>query len=126
MAQFLLDHNVARELGGLLSRAGHGARSAQALGMARAGDEEYLLLAARSGWTVLTHNAKDFLLLHAAWRHWSRDWGVGLQHAGILVLIPPVTPAEAAREVLSLLGTGTGFTDAAYVWRRRSGWERRP
>lgn len=41
--------------------------------MERASDDAHLSLAARSGWILVTHNAKDFILLHAAWRRWARE-----------------------------------------------------
>jgi len=92
--------------------------------MERAGDEAHLSLAARSGWTLITHNAKDFSLLHAAWLRWSADWQTLAHHAGILVLIPPVSPAEAANEIVSLLEAGQEPGDELYIWRRHSGWSR--
>jgi hypothetical protein len=121
---FYLDHNVALELAHHLRDAGHDARTARDLEMERAGDETHLSLAARSGWTLITHNAKDFTLLHAAWRRWSQEWGVTAHHAGILVLTPPVAPTQAAQEVLALLEAGEALEDALYKWRRHSGWMR--
>jgi hypothetical protein len=50
----------------------------------------HLALAARSGWTLITHNASDFLLLHAAWQLW--EWGVEKGHGGILILFAPAPP----------------------------------
>lgn len=41
--------------------------------MERASDDAHLSLTARSGWILVTHNAKDFILLHAAWRRWARE-----------------------------------------------------
>ncbi len=73
MAEFYLDHNVARELAEHLCHAGHAARTARDLGTERASDDAHLSLAARSGWILVTHNAKDFVLLHAAWHRWSQE-----------------------------------------------------
>jgi hypothetical protein len=103
VADFYRDHNVARELADRLRDAGHGARTARELAMERAGDEAHLSLAAQSGRILITHNAKDFSLLHAAWQRWSADWKTSAHHAGILVLIPPVSPEEATREIESLV-----------------------
>lgn len=97
MADFHLDHNLARELAEHLRRAGHSAQTARELGMERAGDEAHVSRAARMGWTLITHNAKDFALLQAAWSRWSREWEVEAHHARILVLIPAVPPFQAAR-----------------------------
>ena len=67
--------------------------------MDRAGDEAHLALAGRTGWTLITHNAGDFRFLHAAWREWTRESGVETHYAGILILIPPVAPLQAAQEI---------------------------
>ena len=125
MAEFYLDHNVARELGYFLRREGHSARTVQQLGLVRAGDEIHLSLAAQSGWTLITHNARDFTLLHAAWLRWSRDWNVEAEHAGILVLAPPVSPRRAMEEVLALAASEEGLRGALWIWREQSGWVRR-
>lgn len=126
MAEFLLDHNVARDLADHLRQAGHGARTSHALGMERDGDEAYLSRSAQAAWILITHNAKDFVLLHAAWRRWTAEWGVSVEHAGILVLIPPVASAQAAQEVLSLLRANSPLPNALYLWRRSRGWARQP
>ena len=126
MAAFYLDHNVARQLADLLRLAGHDARTAPELGIERAGDEEFVSLAARSARILLTHNARDFTLLHAAWRRWSREWGVTVHHSGIMVLIPPLLPPQAAQEVIALLGSGQSLQDELFTWRRHRGWTRQP
>ena len=122
MAEFYLDHNVARELADHLRRFGHVAHTAHEVGMDRAGDEAHLALAARSGWTLITHNAGDFRLLHAAWRQWTRDWGVEKHHVGILILFPPVAPLQAAQEINALLETESTVRDTLWMWRRGTGW----
>lgn len=117
MAEFYLDHKVARELAEHLRRAGHAARTARDLGMERASDDAHLSLAARAGWILVTHNAKDFILLHAAWRRWAREWGAEAHHAGILVMIPPVSPMRALHELLDLVRSNTDLTDDLCRWR---------
>lgn len=92
--------------------------------MERAGDQAHLSLAARSGWTLITHNARDFTLLHAACREGSRMWEVEAHHAGILALMPPVSPAQAPRAVLNLLQTDQDLAGELYTWRRATGWVR--
>lgn len=92
--------------------------------MDRAGDEAHLALAARSGWILVTHNAGDFRLLHAAWRLWAREWGVERRHTGILILFPPVAPRHAAHEIHSLLGTESDLAGELWTWRRQAGWSR--
>lgn len=125
LAEFYLDHNVAREIGSRLLLAGQGSRDAQELGKARAGDDEHLFIAAQQGWIFLTHNAKDFYLLHDAWRRWSQGWQTPAQHAGILVFIPPITAALAVSELLTFLSSDVPMTNELYTWRPRTNWVRR-
>jgi Domain of unknown function (DUF5615) len=120
-----LDHNVARELADHLRGLGHVAHTARELGMDRAGDEAHLALAARSDWTLITHNAGDFRLLDAAWRQWMREWGVEKHHAGILILFPPIAPLQAAQVIGALLETEPTVRDTLWMWRRRAGWSHR-
>lgn len=113
---------MARELTDYLRRLDHIAHTAYELGMDRAGDEAHLALAARSGWTVIAHYAGDFRLLHAAWRLWTREWGMEKHHAGILILFPPIAPAESAQVIGALLETELTLRDTLWMWRRHTGW----
>jgi hypothetical protein len=124
VAEFYLDHNVALELAEHLRRAGHGAQTARQRGLERAGDEAHLWLAAHSGWALITHNAKDFTLLHAAWKQWSKGWGVDSHHAGILLLTPPISPELASREIVGLVQAEMELSDKVYTWRGTIGWVR--
>ena len=70
LADFYLNHNVSRELGGWLRLSGHTARTAADIGQDQATDDEHLLTAQQQNWILITHNWKDFRLLHDAWRRW--------------------------------------------------------
>ena len=96
MANVLTDHDVAVEIARRLQRAGHQAVTARDLGLSRASDAELLLIAAKRGSVLVTHNGSDFAMLHDGWLRWSADWNVRAHHAGILVL-PQPTAAERAR-----------------------------
>jgi hypothetical protein len=93
--------------------------------MDRAGDEAHLALAARSDLTLITHNAGDFRLLHAAWKQWSREWEVEKHHAGILVLFPLIAPLQAAQEIHALLEAESTVLNSLRMWRRGTGWSHR-
>jgi len=69
VAEFLQDHNAAYLLSTLLSNAGHEARTARDLRLARTPDYELFAFAAHNGCTSIRQNAEDFTLLHRAWRH---------------------------------------------------------
>lgn len=121
MAVILLDHNVAREVAIVLRRAGHGAITAWDAGMSGAEDDEYLVTSSLRGWTIATHNRKDFTLLHRAWHRWSAAWGVSPEHGGILILTE-AHPRTLAAELLSLLATDISLTNQLYRWSPTSGW----
>jgi hypothetical protein len=86
VASFYLDNNVSTNVIPYLQAAGHEARAAVDLHAERLSDDQHLLLAARNHWILITHNRRDFVLLHGAWRRWSHEWAVTPEHAGILVL----------------------------------------
>ena len=125
MASLRLDHDVSRDAAGLLRQAGHQANTAWEEGLARAKDDEHLLLAAQGGQVFITHNHEDFFLLHDAWRRWSIAWQVDVRHAGILVI--PQWPAERiATEVDAFLQQGLPLSNELYHWKPSVGWVRRP
>ena len=129
MADFYLDHNVSHDLARELQALGHVALTAYSQGTERREDDEHLAIAAVSGWTLITYNRRDFVLLHRAWSRWPWVWGTTpLDHHGILV-IPDESrlPApEAARAIQYLLSVPI----TNQLFRYRPGppprWERDP
>ena len=131
MAEFYLDHNVAVATAGFLRALGHGARTAQDVGLAAAADHRQLLEAARRGWVLVTYNAKDFRLLHDAWCEWPPAWGIAA---------PPSTrgswwcrsPAQEARprppapvaEAIGRFVVGGPLANALHRWTPAHGWVR--
>lgn len=92
MAAYYLDNDVAPAVALILRQLGHAATTAREVGSARAGDPEQLLVASSRREILVTHNARDFILLHQAWLRWQQAWGVSQPHHGILVI--PQGPAE--------------------------------
>lgn len=87
MANVYLDNDVTRYLKPELEARGHTTvLTREVPGMATASDGHQLMFAARSGAVIVTHNKKDFELLHDAWRRWSVEWNVVREHAGILIV----------------------------------------
>jgi hypothetical protein len=135
VASFYIDNDTPLHIAVLLRGAGHTAVTARSLGLTAAKDDAQLLTAAQRGAVLVTHNAKDFSLLHSAWLRWSDAWGVGAQHAGIL-LLPQATAAERARGamgadelaqfILDLVAQGSPTTNELWQWQRGRGWVRRP
>ncbi|HVC33640.1 MAG TPA: DUF5615 family PIN-like protein [Chloroflexota bacterium] len=121
MAALYTDHDFALEVSIFPRGAGHIAIAAHDLKREEAGDDEQLLTAAQHAWTLVTHNRKDFTLLHNAWRRWARAWGVVPVHAGILVL-PRGSPSSLAERVSVLFESNPPLTNALYTWKTGVGW----
>jgi hypothetical protein len=129
MASIYADNDVAVQLAPLLRARGHSVTTALAFGRATALDDEQLLIAAEHGWTLVTHNRKDFELLHDAWRRWSGAWRVAATHAGILVVPqrPQWTIGQMVQELDAFFAAGYVLTNELYRWQQAfSGWVRRP
>lgn len=92
---FYLDHDVALNVTGQLRALGHHVVTSREQGQEEAGDFLQLLTAAQNNWVLVSHNRKDFQLLHRAWVTWSRAWSVQAVHAGVLIL-PHGRPADSA------------------------------
>lgn len=60
-----------------------------------------LLHAADHDLIVVTHNRRDFELLHFAWTRWGLVWTVQPNHSGILVLPQQWPVARAVHELTS-------------------------
>ena len=127
MAGFYLDEDVSESVSRELVRRGIDVRHARREpGMQGATDPTQLLVAVRDGRCMVTHNRKDFFLLHDAWRRWTGDFGLTLPHAGI-VLLPQRVDAIAVADALALLvDKDTIFTNELYAWHPVEGWRHHP
>ena len=118
MAYFYLDNDVATRVADELRTFGHAAVTTRSLHRGHTRDEQQLLYAAEHGWIVVTHNAKDFILLHDAWQLWAHAWQVPAQHAGIF--IPPhgsTWPASTiAVEIHRFIQTRQLITNQLFAW----------
>lgn len=126
MAEYLLDHDVSRRFATLLIAHGQVAKSARDERLERSDDGAILLFAAQRSQVLLTHNGRDFWLLHRSWHRWAGAWQVTPfpRHAGIIVLpqrthLPPelLTP-----HVVELLGRQPDLTNRLYEWTVARGW----
>lgn len=129
MAGLYLDENMSLAVGARLHVRGHIVTSTAAEGRLGTPDPRLLLEAAEQGWTLVTHNRRDFRLLHDAWHTWTNAWGTKQDHAGILVLDRVVgqTPEETAALIDSLVrDPQTRLSRALYDWKPARNWVRFP
>lgn len=117
------DEDVSLQSVDLLRARGFDIVTYADLGLNGAADYVHLAAAAKAGRILVTHNRKDFVLLHGAWFHWSAVWNVTHDHSGILILEQPLPPAVAAEAILELEQIGWTLENRIFYWRRRHGWQ---
>lgn len=127
MTSLYLDHNVSLHLAPPLRAVGHDPIMARDLGLTRLTDDAQLLSAVRAGRVLITHNRRDFTLLHDAWLTWPVAFGLVLPpHPGILVLDPaPHEMLSEAVDAFLAAAPAPGLANAIFWWHRRDGWRRR-
>lgn len=127
-----LDENVSHHLARYLRSLGHDADSAVELGRLGFHDPRVPLAAVDSGQTLVTHNLKDFTLLHQTWNllrdRWTRETEVLTGHRvsfsghfGILVL-PHGAFEAAAGAMVVILDSGVPLAERLLRWSPNSGW----
>ncbi|MGI8855688.1 MAG: DUF5615 family PIN-like protein [Thermomicrobiales bacterium] len=112
-----------RKLPPLLRTAGHDSVTARELRMEAAGDDEHLLVAAKTDRILVTYNVKDFRLLHDAWQRWSGDWNVARRHAGILIIpdswLAPHATEQLDAFVQAVQSVANELHEWNQIWRQR-------
>jgi len=129
---FVLDEDVPHAVAALLRQQGFEVQSAKELGRLGVSDVQVLLQAALDDQIVVTHNGRDFELLHEAWITWGRQWEREVaaenhvkaslsHHAGIL--ITPHLPNQAMVDVMaSFVGSYGPIAGRLLVWSAATGW----
>lgn len=120
------DEDVYNELKQLLTESGHDVVSPIELGLRGAGDEMCFLHAASDARTIITHNGKDFSLLHRAWMTWPGQWNIATQpqHSGILSVPHQnlLSPTAAANRIDWLIRTSGSLLNTFYRLERSGLW----
>jgi hypothetical protein len=135
VAAFYLDNDVAQAVAALLHARGHSAVTARQLGLHQAADAVQLLTAAEHGWILVTHNMRDYVMLHEAWLRWTSAWQVTAKHAGILSIpqSPLLALDRAVDELCAFITSGQSLpnemyrlppADAWHRWQLGVGWQR--
>lgn len=127
MASFYLDHNFPIQVAAELQQLGHQATTARDLGAESEPDYQQLLTAVQHAWILVTHNWKDFRLLHGAWMLWSQAWAVQAHHTGVLVLAQAQNASQRAEYALRLHEFVEGHPppphNRLYRYRPARGWD---
>jgi len=127
LVSLYLDHNVSLHLASPLRAAGHDVVSARDLNRIRLSDDAQLLSAVRLARILVTHNRRDFLLLHEAWIAWPAALGAAFPaHRGILVL-DAASDRMLATIVSDFLSAGAyeDLSNSLLWWHGPDGWFRR-
>ena len=121
MASFFLDEDVSANLADLLRSYGHTVTDVHDERREGIPDPRQLLFASDRGLIVVTHNRRDFLLLHDAWLTWTHEWRMVHRHSGILVVdqLPPADLHIAARAIHDHVSDpAMSLRNALYHWIR--------
>lgn len=111
---------------------GYDAESARDLGRLRWTDVRVLTHASQVGQTVVTHNGRDFRMLHEAWINWRLRWSREAEretgrvvpmsgHAGI-VIVPQSAVAEVESLVALFAERHDAVPDRIFAWSQLRGW----
>lgn len=124
MPTFYADHNVAFQLVQLMHARGYDVTFAREQGLESASDAAHLLHAATRGRILLTHNERDFLLLHQAWTLWTASWNISPRHAGVIVLPQQElwSPRHALHEIETVLTAAPILSNEFWRWKASRGW----
>jgi len=124
MTSVYIDEDVGKVFIQLLQADGHTVLHARTTpGMSGVTDGNQLLFAAQHDSVLLTHNGRDFLLLHDAWRRWGAAWRSVHAHEGILLIPQHVTAIVVARAVHDQLTGNFPLRNEFYEWDRARGWQ---
>ncbi len=126
MAHFYLDNDVSVRLARLLRADAHLVTLAKDQHATRAHDEQQLLTALDLTAILVTHNYRDFVLLHRAWHLWAARWNIYERHPPILVL--PQGPEPALFQYLMEIAGSTVLPRVGTLHRYRvlRGWVQDP
>jgi hypothetical protein len=128
LARFYTDHDVSSHTAAALRRHGHDVITTRELHGERAPDYRQLLTASEQDRILVTHDERDYALLHGAWLLWSSVWQVVAQHSGVLIIpqwVPPFTEWEAegaATQLTAFVQAHLSLANELYLWRRDAGW----
>jgi hypothetical protein len=118
-----LDEDVSYSLVEGMVQVGYDMDSVKDAGNFGLTDARQLDWAVDRGRTIITHNLKDFRLLHEALSLWARRWGTPdvLRHYGIIV-VPHLPVPELVRIVDEFARPLDTIDNRMFVYDRQRGW----
>jgi hypothetical protein len=126
VARFYLDEDVSERLLAPLQVKGHEATSAGKLQHKGLSDARQLLYAAQSQRALVTHNAKDYILLQDAWKSWATAWNAlpAARHAGLLIVYTSkgLNATIIADEIDRFVTSTNDLGNRLFAWHLADGW----
>ena len=108
MSAFYLDEDVDRAYIALFEAKRLTALTTAQARRLRAHDDVQLLTATDFGRILLTHNARDFLLLDRAWRSLAQRWQVDVSNHSSILVVPQTSKESFPQIVLEIDGLVRG------------------
>lgn len=129
MASIYLDEPVSDQQAIPLRRRGHDVITTTEATNKGQNDVQQLLFATRTSRILVTHDLRDYPMLHEAWHELAREWNVSVRtlHPGILIL-PPTSRLDivrAAREIDALV-LREEIVNRLLRWEVPVGWVEEP
>lgn len=125
MASIYLDEPVSDLQALPLRQRGHDALTTVQASNKEQSDVHQLPFATRTRRFLITHDLRDYPMLHEAWHELAREWGVTARtlHPGILILPPTarLDIARAAHEIDALVGREE-IVNRLLRWKVPVGW----
>jgi hypothetical protein len=124
LARIYCDHNISHDIGPLLRFLGHDLIFSRDIGSTTFPDDVLLLSSVRDDRVFVTHNRRDFRMLHDAWVTWPAAFGLALPaHPGILVL-DQVRPETLVEVLVAFLDETPAerLANGIFWWHRHDGW----
>jgi hypothetical protein len=126
VAQLFLDNDFPLDAADGLRLLGHDVETARSTQREDQTDDAQLLYAANGARILVSHNWKDYLLLHDAWHRWSKDWGTQRLHAGILILRQRRKYQGFPNDIHTLLVQSGSIVNQLYRCDTRGHWSQYP
>jgi hypothetical protein len=125
VATFYLDEDISHAVVPFLQAAGHRAITTREIQREHSSDDDPVFHAWRNRWILVTHNGRDFALVHRTLHRWAATWEIRDIHAGILVIPHGSGPRAAAGFLDVFAASALPTANTLYAWQPIGEWVRR-